>query len=310
MKKRKLPVTDLRPVFATLPPEFRLSICDVGSIGGLHHRWKRIGRHLVTIGFDPLDPKPSSERERIFPFLIGNREGSGTLFVTRRGSMSSTLAPNRSFFAPFWDKPDDVEVVDRIEAPMTTLDRLLEQEGVQPDAIKIDVQGGEAGVLGGATNMFRQSILLAEIECSFVERYEGQETFDRVMGQMKELGFGLLDLRRLKRYRFRNQAGVVDPSLGYGRRAGRIAFCDAIFMLETEQLFERVEGSGDAALKAIVLTLTYGKADLAAALFDRSADKLPERTRDGFAQFFRSMEGDGGWVQRLHHRFDRWAQRV
>lgn len=308
--KLRLPITDLRPLFSHLPAEFCLTVCDVGSIGGLHRRWNHIRPHLATVGFDPLDPKPSVGRERIFPYLIGDREGAGTLFVTSRSSMSSTLVPNTRFFAPFWNKAEDVEIIERIEAQMVTLDRIMEQENVRPDAIKIDVQGGEAGVIAGATKMFSQSILLAEIECSFAERYEGQQTFDQVMAQMRMLGFALLDIRRLKRYRFRNKSHVVDPSLGNGRRSGRLAFCDAIFMLETDRLFDRVENCSDAALKSIVLALTYGKVDLASALFDLSEAKLPPHTREGFARFFHSMAGDGGWIQRLHHRFDRWAKRV
>lgn len=306
----KLPVTSLRPLFESLPVEFRLTVCDVGSIGGLHHRWKYLRKHLVTVGFDPLDEKPPTERERIFPFLVGESDGIATLLVTRRTTMSSTLQPNRSFFAPFWNKTSDVEVVETIEASSSTLDALLGREAIQPDAIKIDVQGGEGAVLLGASETLRRSVLLAEIECSFAERYEGQQTIDQIMARMRELGFALLDLRRLKRYRYRNDTGVVDPSIGKGMRAGRLAFCDAIFILEDDELLSRIDTDGNTGLKAIVLAMTYGKLDLAAALFDRTADRLPPVTRDAFASFFKSMSGDGGWIKQLHHRFDAWAQRV
>lgn len=306
---------DLRPLYAALPDDFRLTVADVGSIGGLHSRWRRLAHRLVTINFDPLDPRESSESARFFPFLIGDREGSATLQVTRRASMSSTLTPDSKFFAPFWDKPAHTEVVRAIEAPMTRLDLLLEREGLSPDAIKIDVQGGEAAVVAGAKETLRKSVLLAEIECSFAARYEGQETFDQIMARMRELGFALLDLRRLKRYRYQNRSEVHDPSLGRGMRAGRLAFCDSIFMLEPELLWQRIERGGEAngsqaALKAMILLLVYGKADLAAAVFDRGADAMPQATRDACAAFFKPLEKDGGWRQRLHHRVDQWVQKV
>ena len=307
--------TSLRPLMSAMPEDLRLIVADVGSIGGLHRRWADIADRLVTINFDPLDPRESSDRARFYPYLIGDRDGTASLKVTRRETMSSTLQPDQRFFAPFWDKPSHTEVAKEIEAPMTRLDDLLAGEELSPDAIKIDVQGGEAGVLSGAASTMRKSVLLAEIECSFAARYEGQESFDQIVARMRELGFILLDVRRLKRYRFRNAAGVRDPSLGRGMRAGRLAFCDAIFALEPERLWQRIERGGEAngphaALKAILLLLTYGKPDLAAAIFDRGADSMAAPAREACARFFDRLKGDGGWRQRLHHRIDRWARRV
>jgi len=305
----------LGPLVSALPADLRLVVADIGSIGGLHRRWADIADRLVTINFDPLDPRDSSESERFYPYLIGDREASATLKITRRETMSSTLSPDRKFFAPFWDKPSHTEVIKEIEAPMTRLDQLLASEDLSPDAVKIDVQGGEAAVIAGAAESLRKSVLLAEVECSFAARYEGQETFDQIMARMRELGFALLDVRRLKRYRYQNAEGVRDPSLGRGMRAGRLGFCDAIFVLEPELLWQRIERGGEAngphaALKAILLLLTYGKADLAAATFDHGADAIPDATRDACFNFFRRLKGDGGWRQRLHHKVDRWARRV
>lgn len=312
---RKWNKVDLRPLFSALPVDFRLTVADIGSVGGLHVRWKSLSDRMVTINFDPLDPRENSKAERFFPYLVGDREGQATLKITSRPSMSSTLSPNRKFFSPFWDKPAHIEVVREVEAPMARLDPLMNREGIVLDAIKIDVQGGEAGVLSGATGSFRNSILLAEIECSFAARYEGQETFDQIVARMRELGFGLIDVRRLKRYRYRNESGVRDPSLGRGMRAGRLAFCDAIFALETDLLWQRIERGGEAngpyaALKAMVLFLTYGKPDLAAAAFDHAAATMSPDTRDACSRFFERLRGDGGWRQRLHHRVDRWVGKV
>jgi FkbM family methyltransferase len=306
---------DLRPLFAALPDDFRLTVADVGSVGGLHKRWRELADRLVTINFDPLDPRDGSDSARFYPYLLGDREGKAKLHITRRETMSSTLTPDGDFFAPFWDKPAHVEIVKEIEAPITRLDDLMEREKMQPDAIKIDVQGGEAAVLAGAAETISRSVLLLEVECSFAARYEGQETFDQIVARLRQEGFGLLDVRRLKRYRYRNGSGVRDPSLGRGMRAGRLAFCDAIFVLEPDLLWQRMERGGEAngphiALKSIVLFLTYGKADLAAAVFDQGADGMTAATRDACARFFSRLKEDGGWRQRLHHRVDNWVRKV
>ena len=314
LPKRRLPITKLDPLFASLPVDFNLVVADVGSIGGLHRRWRPLKPHLITLNFDPLDSGRGSDRERYFTVLLGSSEGEGTLHITSRGSMSSMLKPNRDFFAAFRKKPADIEIVDSLSAKVTTLDRLAQDQQLWPDALKIDVQGGEEAVLEGAREALGSSVILAEIECSFAERYEGQQTIDGVIRFMREQGFALLDLRRLKRYRYDNSHGIDDVSLGRGMRAGRLAFCDAIFMLEPARLWTRIAEAGDGAgtlgLKAIVLALTYGKADLAAAIFDRAGEQLPAATRDALDQFFTSLAGDGEWTQQLHHDFDAWSQRV
>lgn len=314
LPRRKLPISKLGPLFESLPADFELLVADVGSIGGLHPRWTCLGRHLATVSFDPLDQRPGTGRDRVFPVLLGGIDGQARLNITRRGSMSSTLEPDQAFFEPFWNKSDDIGIVDSLTAKSTSLDSLAASEQFAPDALKVDVQGGEAAVLAGATRVLGQSVLVAEIECSFAARYEGQQTFDQVAASMRERGFALLDLRRLKRYRFKNSYGVDDPSLGRGMRPGQLAFCDAIFIVEPDRLFDRIEKAGqagpDLGLKAVVLLLVYGKADLAAATFDRIRPGLPEGTRQAFEAFFRALSGDGGWRQRLHHVFDRWAKRV
>ena len=312
---RKWNKVKLQPLFAAFPADFRLVVADIGSVGGLHHRWKGISDRLVTINFDPLDPRESTDSSRCYPYLIGDREGQAALHITSRPSMSSTLLPARQFFAPFWEKPSHIRIERTIEAPMTRLDPLLAREGISPDAIKIDVQGGEAGVIAGALETFRSSVLLAEIECSFAARYEGQDSFDQIIARMRELGFALLDVRRLKRYLYENAAGVRNPSLGRGMRAGRLGFCDAIFALEPEHLWQRIERGGDAngphaGLKAIALFLIYGKADLAAATFDHVAGDLSPETRQACLEFFTRFKGDGGWRQRLHFRLDQWSREV
>lgn len=312
--KRKLPITKLGPLFSALPADFRLTLADVGSVGGLHPRWNKLHKHLVTMNFDPLDERGDTQQQNVSASLLGAVEARSILRIARRRSMSSTLEPNRSFFAPFWSKPEDVEIVDIVEGAMTTLDRLVAMRSMWPDALKIDVQGGEADVLAGAGSVLQRSVLFAEIECSFAERYVGQQTFDQIVAKMRDQGFALIDLRRLKRYRYRNSFGIENPSLGRGARAGRLAFCDAIFMLEPEQLRGRIESQGESGgelgAKAIVLALVYGKADLAAALFDQVRESLPEGFRLALEAFLKPLRRDGGRVQRLHHLLDRWSQRV
>lgn len=56
---------------------------------------------------------------------------------------------------------------------------------------------------------------------------------------MRALGFELIELHRLKRYRTRNALGIANVGLRGGQRAGRIAYGDAIFLRTEPDLMAR-----------------------------------------------------------------------
>ena len=107
---------------------------------------------------------------------------------------------------------------------------------------------------------------------------------------MDECGFDLIEIGRIKRYRYRNASGILNAGLGMGDRPGRIAFCDATFMLRDEALRERIlspdaANGPDAALKAVMLMLVHGKADIAASLFDVASERIAPATRAVLARY-------------------------
>ncbi|MBB3763931.1 FkbM family methyltransferase [Sphingomicrobium lutaoense] len=301
-------IKSLKGPAAALPDDFRICIVDAGSVGGLHRRWHQLRPWLDRIGFDPLDER--ADDPSIYKTLLGDREGEATLHITRRETMSSTLRPDRNFFSPFWKKPDHVEIVRELTAPMARLDDLLEGRSRQPQAIKIDVQGGEMAILKGASRILRDSLILAEVECSFAARYEGQATIDEVIAHMRGHGFIPAAIGRIKNYRYRNSHGVDDASLGGGIRAGRLGFCDMVFLRDPESLWSRIAEGKDDPLAAIMLLLVYGKADIAAATFDRSEDQLPDKAREALRRFFKSLQGNGGLRQRIHWAIDQLSRGV
>jgi hypothetical protein len=199
--------------------------------------------------------------------------------------------------------------------PTDSLDSVMQANGIAPDVIKIDVQGGEYEILAGAGSAFANSLFLAEVEVSFFERYTGLRTFGDVVALMRERNFDLLDVSRLKRYRYRNSFGIVNPALGMGDWAGRLAFCDALFMLNDDALLGRIagahpQGGPDLALKAILVMLAYGKADLAAWIHDASAKKLSPKVHAGLSKYFRRKRRHRFERFGLHRQLDRWARRV
>jgi FkbM family methyltransferase len=298
-----------------LPEDFQIVLADVGSAGGLHKRWAPVRDHVTANLFDPLDESTGSGRDRYFPFALASGEGKGTLNVTKRVSMTSMLKPNAPLLARFWDKPEHTAIVSTLEVPTKPIDALMGENGIALDAIKIDVQGGEYDILSGARESLARSLFFAEVEVSFLERYSGLRTFEKVVALMGESGFELIDVSRIKRYRYRNGFGIVNPGLGLGDRAGRLAFCDAIFMLKDEALLERIaQGGGangpDLALKAIMVMLVYGKADLAAWIYDAARDRLAPDIREPLELYFKGLGGRNFGRKGLHRALDYLSRKV
>jgi len=299
----------------SIPDDLQIILADVGSAGGLHKRWSTIRDHVTAILFDPLDQSTGSTRDRYFPVALAKEAGKATLHVTKRVSMTSTLLPNRNLLDRFWDKPTHTEIVSSLEIPTDTLDTVLKPDGIALDVIKIDVQGGEYDILTGARSALANSLFLAEIEVSFLERYSGLRTFENVVALMRESGFDLIDVSRIKRYRYHNSFGIVNPGLGMGDRAGRLAFCDAIFMLNDDRLLERIasghpNNGPDLATKAILSLLVYGKADLAAWIFDAAQDRVDPRLATSLSRYFRSLKGRHFGRKGLHKALDYLARKV
>jgi len=304
-----------RTLTRSIPDDLQIMLADVGSAGGLHKRWAPIRDHVTALLFDPLDQSTGSDRDRYFPVALAREAGRATIHVTKRVSMTSTLLANRPLIQRFWDKPDHMAVVSTLEVPVDALDSVLKPDRIAPDVIKIDVQGGEYGILEGSRSALASSLFLAEVEVSFFERYSGLRPVGDVVALMRENGFNLIDISRIKRYRYRNSFGIVNPGLGMGDRAGRIAFCDALFVLDDDLLMERLASASKTngsylAEKLILTLLTYGKADMAAWIFDTTQNQLDLRFRSALSGYLKSLGGRHFGRKGLHKALDYIAKNV
>ncbi len=100
-----------------------------------------------------------------------------------------------------------------------------------------------------------------------------------------------------------------------GDWAGRIAFCDALFLLKEDALLARIagghpHGGADLALKAMLAMLAHGKADLAAWIYDAASERLSPPVREKLAKYFRGKRRHRFERFGLHRQLDRWARRT
>ncbi|MDP9421556.1 MAG: FkbM family methyltransferase [Pseudomonadota bacterium] len=278
-----------------LPKDFFLTLVDVGSAGGLHPRWRPLRPILSGILFDPREAAASGSlgpgKTRVYPVALSDQSGEADLHITALPNMSSFLQPDQAVFGRYWKKGAHADVVSRERVQVERLDTLANADGFQPHVLKVDTQGSELMVLKGAQDSLR-SVMLAEVEVSFFQRYVGQPVFADIEEWMKQQGFELIELYRLKRYRAANSLGIRGSPVGDGQRSGRVAYADAIFMRnEAAVLASSADDGGTGLLRAMITLLAYGKADHAAALLDRGGELLPVERNKAIGAALRALNG-------------------
>jgi FkbM family methyltransferase len=270
----------LQRLLGALPPDYFLTLVDVGSAGGLAKRWRPFRPILSAVLFDPREAARSGElgrgKTRVYPVALSETAGEAELYLTALPNMSSFLRPDPEVFARYRKKGRDAAVAATEMVKVDTLDALAIADGFKPSVLKVDTQGSELLVLHGAEQSLG-SVVVAEIEVSFLQRYAGQPVFGDIQAWMAKRGFELIELYRIKRYRAQNSLGIYQPLLGGWQRSGRAAYGDAIFLRQPDAILAAArKDSGASLISAIVALVAYGKADHAAALLDQAEGVLPD----------------------------------
>lgn len=151
------------------------------------------------------DPRWTAER-----LALADAPGQATLHLTDNNAASSSLLP---MLAQHRSAAPEVHVVGTERVSVSTLDDYLEGRPWRRIALKLDVQGAERHVLGGASRSLPR-IPAIRLECSLVHLYDGDWLWDDVSDWMREHGYRL--------------AGVA-PVFS-DRRTGVQQQCDAVFV--------------------------------------------------------------------------------
>jgi FkbM family methyltransferase len=173
---------------------------DIGARGGLARSWKFLWRWgLVAPIF--VEPEPAAAKTlredypdaRILECALGDVDGTGrSLYVTRQPGCTSMLKP-----APSPRAPSSVHWMYEVDQVVSIDTRrsgdALAERGVQPEVIKLDVQGLELAILKGLGSTLQQVVAL-ELEVSFVATYEAQPMFQEIFDFLIDAGFGMTQL--------------------------------------------------------------------------------------------------------------------
>lgn len=172
----------IHALHSLLPPTSPVRVVDVGAadIDG-EAPWESCFKNGGTrvVGFEPnpaqwrhlaANPVPGVTW---LPHAVGDGR-DGVLHICRSPGMTSLLTPDPEVLRHLHGFPRWAEVVSTLEVPTRRLDDCPETEGV--DWLKIDVQGGERGVLEGAAARLA-TVLCVHIEVQFVPFYKDQPLF-------------------------------------------------------------------------------------------------------------------------------------
>jgi len=238
-------------------------VADVGARYGIHPTWRGVEAPMAYVMFEP-EPTEAARLTRKYADQPGVRvvrtalgsEPDTTLklwMTAHRGYISANRPnPDSLWFGTV--RPGEGIVEGTIEVPATTLDHYRSETGLQPDFLKVDVEGQELRVLQGATRSLERCLAL-RVELQFDDSFEKQTASDLLCHLVDGCGF------RLMRFDYDGR-GQPLSYLTVDGNWGAICGCDAVFV-RTPHYVAAWGGESAAAglVKLAVFALKNGMSD-------------------------------------------------
>lgn len=261
-------------------------IVDVGARWGVSEQWAALRPQLRVFGFDPdaeecdrLNTMARAEGDpyvTYVPVALAGTTAEVPFYATTDPACASLYRPIPEVVGTFVETQCMVETGHGTVA-VTTLDAWCAEQGLTyVDAMKLDTQGSELGVLQGATALL-DTVQLLEIEVEFNPMYEGQPLFGDVDAFLRDHGFLLWRLDNLVHYSTGSSGEVPMESLAYydsvpftaPARGGQLYWGHATYTrAELCPGFRRAAGEEQRDRSAALLSAA-GLPDLAAFLRER-----------------------------------------
>jgi FkbM family methyltransferase len=209
-------------------PDDPLVLLDVGCRWGIPDAWTAAPPGTLAVYAFDADAQECARLQATAPdgvtyvpaALFDREGGAGRLHITREPGCSSLFPPDPWVLERF-PALALMEQVGVQDVTLRTLDGWAAETGVErADAIKLDAQGAELGILRGATGLLA-SVRTIETEVMFNPLYAGQPLFGDIDGFLRERGFRLWRLKHLVHY-------SPEPQPPSPARGDRQVFDDAL----------------------------------------------------------------------------------
>jgi len=127
---------------------------------------------------------------RAYPYALGEKKGTRTLYITQHGMCSSLYKPNENLIRNY-EAMEVSYLKEEVPIEVLSLDDFMQVENIQDiDFLKIDVQGAELDVFKGSKKALRNMIgICTEVE--WAPLYENQPLFCDVDQHLRSYDFQL-----------------------------------------------------------------------------------------------------------------------
>ncbi|WP_205943487.1 FkbM family methyltransferase [Pedobacter polaris] len=121
---------------------------------------------------------------KLYPYAVGNENIASKINLSSFADASSILSSTQVLSDEF-----QITEIEKLDIEIVKLDDFLKQENLlQPDLIKLDIQGYELEALKGATAILQHTKYII-MEVSFIEYYKNQPLFEEVILFMNSHNF-------------------------------------------------------------------------------------------------------------------------
>lgn len=179
-----------------------LEVMDVGARGGFESHWDIYQQQIRLIGFEPdtresnrLSKLENSHNRKYYPLALFDSERKKKFyFVVNFPQASSFYRVNTTFMSRFYGvRRFAREKITYVST--TTLDSFIESEKIgYVDFLKVDVEGCEYNVIGGAKKTLKNSILGLTLEVEFSHIFNGGALFAEIDQVLRSWNFKLFDI--------------------------------------------------------------------------------------------------------------------
>lgn len=186
-----------------LPRTLRTSLDVVVDVGTNVGQWISAFMRFVQINhIEAFEPNPevfeilkarfgNRSHTRLHKSAVGEERATVNLNVTRASELASILVPTDTMRVEY--SRAMAEVITQVQVEVIPLDDVI-GDNVIVDLMKIDVQGFEHSVLGGARQTLKRTRVLL-IETNLASHYVGDGSFGSLYAQITgELGFHFWDM--------------------------------------------------------------------------------------------------------------------
>jgi FkbM family methyltransferase len=163
-----------------------------GDTRAMARRWRKGTVHAFEPVPEIYDALVANVRDlrnvRCHDLALGAADGEAPMWLSAGASDgSSSLRPPKTHLGSHPEVTFDTVATVRA----VTIDRWCAEEGVQPDLLWLDLQGGELDALRAAERVLG-GVKLIHAEVSTIEEYEGCALYPEVRAWLEERGFAVV----------------------------------------------------------------------------------------------------------------------